>query len=174
MVSISPDLDLLARVFAHDCPPPVENDAPKTVTAPAASGRVAGTSTSSVALSQKGLPSSVPPASAVPALIVPPTSVVVSSSGLRTTLSPIGISPQKSLLGISPQRVSELPSSSSRLSNLDLNGHLVKRGLYVSHGGMRYLVTRVNRGHFYAHRVGFFAPPFVSERMRCESVQVVA
>ena len=63
--------------------------------------------------------------------------------------------------------------TNQRLSNLDLNGKLVKRGLYVSHGGMRYLVTRVNRGHFYAHRVGFFAPPFVSERMRCESVQVV-
>ena len=64
-----------------------------------------------------------------------------------------------------------------RLSNLDLNGKLVKKGVTVSYHGLRFLVTKVNRGHCYGKLVTVkginpFSDP--SQRFRCESLQVVA
>ena len=60
----------------------------------------------------------------------------------------------------------------TRLSNLDLTGRLVKRGLLVSYHGFRYLVVRVNRGYFFARSLNSrLDEPGV--RLRCESVQVV-
>ncbi len=64
-----------------------------------------------------------------------------------------------------------------RLSNLDLNGKLVKRGLRVSYHGLRYDVVRVRSGRMVGRRAslgsvfGLYAP---DEWLKCESVQVVA
>jgi hypothetical protein len=65
---------------------------------------------------------------------------------------------------------------SPRKSNLGLNGRLVKRGVTVSFHGIRYLVTKVNRGYLYGKPMTIFGvhyPGAVSERLPCESVQVV-
>lgn len=64
-----------------------------------------------------------------------------------------------------------------RLSNLDLNGKLVKKGVIVSFHGLRYQVGRLDRGHCWAKAVDCFGrnpPGTYSQRFRCESLQVVA
>lgn len=63
-----------------------------------------------------------------------------------------------------------------RLSNLDLNGKLVKRGVTVSHHGLRFLVTKVSRGWFYGQRFDAWGHAYglSRSRLQCEQVQVVA
>ncbi len=60
-----------------------------------------------------------------------------------------------------------------RLSNLDLNGRLVKRGVLVSWHGLRCDVVKVNRGRCFIRPVCRFAVPSDDLLVRCESVQVV-
>lgn len=66
---------------------------------------------------------------------------------------------------------------SLKLSNLDLNGKLVKRGLTVSHHGRRYQVLRVRMGRFMGRFVAYgrvSGKPYVlDEWLKCEAVQVV-
>lgn len=63
-----------------------------------------------------------------------------------------------------------------KLSNLDRNGKLVKRGLTVSYHGLRYVVVKVRAGRF----VGRVASVQVGklyereDRLTCEAVQIVA
>lgn len=63
-----------------------------------------------------------------------------------------------------------------RLSNLDLNGKLVKRGVTVSYHGLRYQVVNVRQGRFVgripSRVVGKLY--FREDRLICKSVQVVA
>ena len=63
----------------------------------------------------------------------------------------------------------------TRLSNLDINGILVKRGCLVSWGGLRFHVVRVYMGRFFASPVDSFGNVRrnLSQRLMCESVQVV-
>ena len=59
-------------------------------------------------------------------------------------------------------------------SNLDLNGKLIKKGLTVSHHGIRALVTRVSRGSCCCDYLHFSGRPTGSfEWLSCASVQVV-
>lgn len=63
----------------------------------------------------------------------------------------------------------------SRLSNLDLNDCLVKKGRTVSYHGLRGLVTRVSRGRCCVEHLDYTGRPTgSSEWLICESVQVVA
>jgi hypothetical protein len=65
---------------------------------------------------------------------------------------------------------------SSRRSNLDLNGRLVKRGSVVSFHGLRYLVSKTNRGFCYCKVMsisGRVHPFTLLVMYPCESVQVV-
>jgi len=61
-----------------------------------------------------------------------------------------------------------------KLSNLDLNGRLVKRGLVVSWHGWRANVIRVRAGRcvveFHTRPT---ASPYKTKLLACESVQVV-
>lgn len=68
------------------------------------------------------------------------------------------------------------PRAGIRLSNLDMNGRLVKRGVTVSYCGLRYNVTKVNRGWMWGRylRLSGFNPHEPAERFMCEVVQVVA
>lgn len=70
--------------------------------------------------------------------------------------------------------VGPMQQGGTRLSNLDMNGRLVKRGVMVSYHGLRFSVVKVNRGFFWGRRVstGIYAP-VGNERLLCESVQVV-
>jgi len=65
--------------------------------------------------------------------------------------------------------------NAERLSNLDLHGKLVKRGRKVSYGGLRGLVTRVNRGRCVVGYLDAFERfTGKSEWLVCEHLQVVA
>lgn len=72
--------------------------------------------------------------------------------------------------------VGPLQPGGTRLSNLDIHGRLVKKGLVVSHHGLRFLVTKVSRGWFYGQRIDAWGHAYGLQRSRlqCESVQVVA
>lgn len=64
----------------------------------------------------------------------------------------------------------------SRLSNLDVNSRLVKRGLAVSFHGLRYRVSSVRSGYCYCKPMslsGRVSPFALLVMYRCESVQVV-
>ncbi len=63
-----------------------------------------------------------------------------------------------------------------RLSNLDQNGKLVKRGLTVSYHGFRYVVLRVRLGRLVGRCSARSQSGKLYERdewLKCESVQVV-
>lgn len=72
--------------------------------------------------------------------------------------------------------VSTGPRAGIRLSNLDRNQRLVKRGVVVSYHGMRYQVHKVSRGFFWGRRVRLNGvnPAELPDRLMCEVVQVVA
>jgi hypothetical protein len=64
----------------------------------------------------------------------------------------------------------------TRLSNLDLNGRLVNRGVVVSANGFRYLVVKVSRGFAYGrflNLLGRHPAGKTTTRLVCEWVQVV-
>lgn len=62
-----------------------------------------------------------------------------------------------------------------RMSNLDVNARLVKRGLKISYGGVRAAVVRVSRGRCCVKYMDYLGRPTgSSEWLKCESVQVVA
>jgi hypothetical protein len=74
--------------------------------------------------------------------------------------------------------VGPLRGVGTRLSNLDLNGRLVRKGVTVSYYGARFLVTKVSRGWFYGRAVSCWGRPVeaghgLSGRYQCELVQVV-
>lgn len=62
-----------------------------------------------------------------------------------------------------------------RLSNLDLNGKLVKRGQTVSHHGLRYQVVAVRKGRLVGRVPSVVLGKLFDreDRLTCESVQVV-
>ena len=64
-----------------------------------------------------------------------------------------------------------------RLSNLDLHGRLVRKGLLVSYGGIRLQVIKVYMGVFVGRKTSFgvvSGKVYQSDmRLKCESVQVV-
>lgn len=68
------------------------------------------------------------------------------------------------------------PIITTRLSNLDINGRLVKRGCIVSWHGLRYQVVRVRMGRCVGAEISPWGVPRREARTRlvCESVQVVA
>lgn len=73
--------------------------------------------------------------------------------------------------------VGPMQQGGTRLSNLDLNGRLVKRGVTVSSHGLRFLVVSVNRGWAhgrYLNAWGQHPDGKTTTRLCCESVQVVA
>jgi hypothetical protein len=67
------------------------------------------------------------------------------------------------------------PRAGIRLSNLDRNGRLVKRGCVVSYHGIRYQVHKVSRGWFWGRRLHLNGvnPAELPDRLLCEVVQVV-
>ncbi len=67
------------------------------------------------------------------------------------------------------------PRAGIRLSNLDRNNRLVKRGCVVSYHGMRFQVHTVSRGWFWGRRVHLNGvnPAELPDRLLCEVVQVV-
>jgi hypothetical protein len=72
--------------------------------------------------------------------------------------------------------VGPLQGVGTRLSNLDLNGRLVKRGVVVSAHGFRFLVVKVSRGWAYGRYLnlrGQHPDGKTTTRLCCESVQVV-
>jgi hypothetical protein len=96
------------------------------------------------------------------------------ASGMSLTCPPRGVNGEAPRVapGADPGHV-----AGTRLSNLDLHGKLVKRGVTVSYHGWRYRVTRVNRGFCYGKAIklsGQLDWPVGSKRLVCESVQVVA
>lgn len=169
---------LVQRVLTNFCPPPVENDVVPTGTAPAASGQVVGTLTETTAVQPTAPVRPVAPitkrgASASPAK--PATEACCSSLSTRQTScavpAPVVPSPSPAV-----DTGATFLSPSLKPSNLDLTGmRLVKKGRIVAYHGLRYEVTRVNRGYFYAKRLNISGLIFgLSERLRCESVEVVA
>lgn len=68
--------------------------------------------------------------------------------------------------------------NSLKLSNLDLNGRVVRKGCVVSFGGLRLEVLKVRTGFFIGRKVSFGVVSgrlFQRDlRLKCESVQVVA
>lgn len=66
-------------------------------------------------------------------------------------------------------------SSPARLSNLDCNGRLVKRGRVVSYHGLRLEVCKVNRGHCWGYPLGINGRRASDSQMLvvCEHVQVL-
>lgn len=72
--------------------------------------------------------------------------------------------------------VSTGPRAGIRLSNLDCNDRLVKRGVTVSYHGLRFQVSKVSRGWLWGLPVGCFGVTSrqVTARLMCESVQVVS
>lgn len=88
-------------------------------------------------------------------LVCPPAAV---SGNPRSVTAPVG----------------PLQPGGTRLSNLDMNDRLVKRGRTVSYHGVRARVTKVSRGRChveYVHHTG--RPTGSSGWLVCESVQVV-
>lgn len=65
-----------------------------------------------------------------------------------------------------------------KLSNLDLNGRLVKKGVTVSFHGLRYQVVKVRTGWLVGRFVSFGlvsgVPYTRDDLLKCEQVQVVA
>ena len=67
---------------------------------------------------------------------------------------------------------------SERLSNISLNGCLVRKGCVVSYGGLRLEVLKVRMGVFVGRKLSF--GPVSGQlyqrdlRLKCESVQVVS
>jgi len=95
------------------------------------------------------------------------------ASGMSLSCPPVGVNVGPSSCddsGLTGPR-----ADIQRLSNLDLNGKLVKKGVVVSVSGFRYSVTRVNRGYMWGKALDCYGRCIgtYSHRMQCESVQVV-
>jgi|GEM_PF-2776519 hypothetical protein len=88
-----------------------------------------------------------PPAEKVAAADLPVPVVGSSKSGECSLQDcpPDGVNETAPTVTAVPS-VSGPQAGALRLSNLDVHGKLVKRGRKVSYGGLRALVTRVNRG----------------------------
>lgn len=114
-----------------------------------------------------------PPAVKDAALTV--TAPAVSGQGVGSALCPsaaVSGNPAPVCASVGP-----MESGGTRRSNLDLNGRLVKRGLTISFHGLRYLVSKTNRGFCYCRVMsisGRLAPFALLVMYPCESVQVVA
>lgn len=114
-----------------------------------------------------------PPAAQDAALTV--TAPAVSVQGVGSALCPsAAVSGNPALVCAS---VGPLESGGTWRSNLDLNGRLVKRGLTISFHGLRYMVSKTNRGFCYCKVMsisGRVEPFALLVMYPCESVQVVA
>jgi hypothetical protein len=114
-----------------------------------------------------------PPAVQDAALTV--TAPAVSVQGVGSALCPsaaVSGDPAPVCASVGP-----MESGGTRRSNLDLNGRLVKRGLTISFHGLRYLVSKTNRGYCYCKVVSVSGRVHVNTLLvmyPCESVQVVA
>lgn len=160
------------------CSPVGENEVAPVVTTPAASGPRAGIQS----LSGLGISTQMNPSGAGVS-----DACVFHLTALGSPLSTIQAACASPIAASSaiPQNVKSsvqcmsvfLPEKRDvkRLSNLDCQNRLVKRGVKVSYQGVRGLVKRVNRGHCcvaYIDYLGRFTGSV--EWLKCESLQVVA
>jgi len=164
------------------CPPPDENGIVSGLTTPAVPGQGVGSLMSSSRTSTHLKPAGVSGCldRAQPLCLSSSTLSAVSMSH-ADRMSPIAATrqiPQKvtALTVITVPPVVVPPIITKRLSNLDLNGRLVKKGVTVSLAGFRYAVVKVNRGRLYGRPLALFGvvyPDMPCSWIRCESVQVV-
>lgn len=179
-------LSLLRANFPRlACPPPVENDVVLTVTAPAASGQVAGIPEYQVSESSL-ISTHLKPAGASGAAdrfqscVAGSPGVLGPSTSIAARISPIAATtqiPQNviALTDITAPPVVVPPiirtQSTPKKSNLDLTGmRLVKKGVMVSWHGYRFHVSKVRMGTWYP----VFSPCETRRFFDCSSVQVVS